>query len=470
MPILHEFKADMVHHLINHSGSRLLFVDAAIWENLDEKVMPDLVGAIYISELGMPLSRSGRLTDTRNNLNEYFGRKYPYSFDKKDVDFYEDKPDELAVISYTSGSTGMSKGVMLPYVSFWSNVRFCLDNLDFLKPGQGVVNMLPLAHLYGLTIDMIHPFCKGCHLHFLTRLPSPKVILKAFADVRPTLIITVPLILEKIIRNNVFPLLDKPVMKLLLKVPFLDDRLLAKIKENLLAAFGGNLKEIIVGGAPLNPDVEKFLYRIGFPITVGYGMTECGPLISYAPSSISKPRSVGRIVDRMEVRIDSPDPLAVPGNILVRGENLMKGYYKNDKATREVFPDDSGWMNTGDMGIIDEEGHIFIMGRSKTMILGPSGQNIYPEEIEQKLNILPYVSESLIIDDGGSLVALIHPDFEAANDQHLDDAAIESIMDDNLETLNAMLPAYSKVKRYKIMDVEFEKTPKRSIKRFLYQP
>ena len=470
VPILHEFKADMVHHLINHSGSRLLFVDAAIWENLDEKVMPDLVGALYISELGMPLSRSGRLTDTRNNLNEYFGRKYPYSFDKKDVDFYEDKPDELAVISYTSGSTGMSKGVMLPYVSFWSNVRFCLDNLDFLKPGQGVVNMLPLAHLYGLTIDMIHPFCKGCHLHFLTRLPSPKVILKAFADVRPTLIITVPLILEKIIRNNVFPLLDKPVMKLLLKVPFLDDRLLAKIKENLLAAFGGNLKEIIVGGAPLNPDVEKFLYRIGFPVTVGYGMTECGPLISYAPSSISKPRSVGRIVDRMEVRIDSPDPLTVPGNILVRGENLMKGYYKNDKATREVFPDDSGWMNTGDMGIIDEEGHIFIMGRSKTMILGPSGQNIYPEEIEQKLNILPYVSESLIIDDGGSLVALIHPDFEAANDQHLDDAAIESIMDDNLETLNAMLPAYSKVKRYKIMDVEFEKTPKRSIKRFLYQP
>lgn len=470
VPILHEFKADMVHHLINHSGSRLLFVDAAIWENLDEKVMPDLVGAIYISELGMPLSRSGRLTDTRNNLNEYFGRKYPYSFDKKDVDFYEDKPDELAVISYTSGSTGMSKGVMLPYVSFWSNVRFCLDNLDFLKPGQGVVNMLPLAHLYGLTIDMIHPFCKGCHLHFLTRLPSPKVILKAFADVRPTLIITVPLILEKIIRNNVFPLLDKPVMKLLLKVPFLDDRLLAKIKENLLAAFGGNLKEIIVGGAPLNPDVEKFLYRIGFPVTVGYGMTECGPLISYAPSSISKPRSVGRIVDRMEVGIDSLDPLTVPGNILVRGENLMKGYYKNDKATREVFPDDSGWMNTGDMGIIDEEGHIFIMGRSKTMILGPSGQNIYPEEIEQKLNILPYVSESLIIDDGGSLVALIHPDFEAANDQHLDDAAIESIMDDNLETLNAMLPAYSKVKRYKIMDVEFEKTPKRSIKRFLYQP
>lgn len=470
VPVLHEFKADMIHHLVNHSGSKLLFVDAAIWENLDERAMPDLIGAIFISELGMPLSRSVELTETRNNINECFGRRYPYSFDPKDVTFYEDRPDGLAVISYTSGSTGMSKGVMLPFVSFWSNVRFCLDNLGFLKPGQGVVNMLPLAHLYGLTTEMIHPFCKGCHLHFLTRLPSPKVILKAFADVRPALIITVPLILEKIIRNNVFPLLEKPVMKLLLKVPFLDDRLLAKIKENLLQAFGGQVEEIIVGGAPLNPDVEKFLYRIGFPVTVGYGMTECGPLISYASSSVSRPRSVGKVVDRMEVRIDSPDPASVPGNILVRGENLMKGYYKNDKATREVFPDDSGWMNTGDMGVMDSDGYIYISGRSKSMILGPSGQNIYPEEIEQKLNILPYVNESLVIDDGGALVALIHPDFEAANDQHLDDEALEKIMDDNLVALNAMLPAYSKVKRYKIMDVEFEKTPKRSIKRFLYQP
>lgn len=470
VPILHEFKADMVHHLVNHSGSKLLFVDDAIWENLDESVMPELLGAIYISDFGVTLSRSKDLTQTRNAINEYFGKKYPYSFERNDVVFYEDQPDDLAVISYTSGSTGMSKGVMLPYVSFWSNIRFCLDNLDFLKPGQGVVNMLPLAHLYGLTIDMLHPFCKGCNLHFLTRLPSPKVIMKAFADVRPTLIITVPLILEKIIRNNIFPLLDKPVMKLLLKVPYLDDRLLSKVKEKLLAAFGGNLHEIIVGGAPLNPDVEKFLYKIGFPVTVGYGMTECGPLISYFPSSGSKPRSVGKVVDRMEVRVDSPDPEKIPGNILVKGENLMKGYYKNEKATADVFPDGSGWMNTGDMGVIDSEGHIFIMGRSKTMILGPSGQNIYPEEIEQKLNILPYVSESLIIDDGGSLVALIHPDFDAANSEHLDDAAIEKIMDDNLVALNGMLPAYSKVKRYKIMDVEFEKTPKRSIKRFLYQP
>lgn len=470
VPILHEFKADMVHHLVNHSDSKMLFVDAAIWENLDEKTMPGLEGVIYISELGMPFSRNEKLTDARNNLNEYFGKKYPYEFDKKDVVYYEDKPEELAVISYTSGSTGMSKGVMLPYVNFWSNIRFCLDRLVWLKPGAGIVNMLPLAHMYGLTIDMLHPFCKGCHLHFLTRLPSPKVILKAFAEVRPTLIITVPLILEKIIRNNVFPLLEKPMMKLLLKVPYIDDRFLAKIKENLMAAFGGNLEEIIVGGAPLNPDVEKFLYRIGFPVTVGYGMTECGPLISYAPSSISKPQSVGKVVDRMEVKIDSPDPETIPGNILVKGENIMHGYYKNDKATAEVMPKDSEWMNTGDMGIIDKDGFIFIKGRSKTMILGPSGQNIYPEEIEAKLNILPYVNESLVIDEGGSLVALIHPDFEAAFAQHLDSAALEKVMDENLVALNSMLPAYSKVKRYKIMDVEFEKTPKRSIKRFLYQP
>lgn len=470
VPILHEFKADMVQHLVNHSGSRLLFVDAAIWENLDERQMPDIIGAIFISELGMPFSRSEKLTDARNNLNKYFGRKYPYSFDKKDVVYYNDRPDELAVISYTSGSTGMSKGVMLPYVSFWSNVRYCLDYLHFLKPGMGVVNMLPLAHLYGLTIDMIHPFCKGCHLHFLTRLPSPKVILQAFADVKPALIITVPLILEKIIRNNVFPLLDKPMMKILLKVPYIDDHLFAKVKAKLMESFGGNVKEVIVGGAPLNPEVEAFLHRIGFPVTVGYGMTECGPLISYAYPHESKLRSVGKVVDRMEVKIDSPDPHNIPGNILVKGENLMKGYYKNDKATKEVFPDDSGWMNTGDMGTIDEDGHIFISGRSKTMILGPSGQNIYPEEIEAKLNILPYVNESLIIDEAGQLVALIHPDFDAARHEHLSEEEIDKIMDDNIVALNAMLPAYSKVKRYKIMDVEFEKTPKRSIKRFLYQP
>jgi len=470
VPILHEFKADTVTHLLIHSGAKLFFVDAAIWENLDEKVLTGLVGAIYISEFGMPLSRSQKLTQTRNNLNEYFGKEYPYSFTKESVKYEECDPDQLAVINYTSGSTGMSKGVMLSYRSLWSNIRYCLDNIDYLHAGDGMVNMLPLAHLYGMTIESLHPFCQGCHLNFLTKLPSPKIILKAFDEVKPKLIITVPLILEKIIKTKVFPLLEKPLMKLLLRIPYVDDRLLNKVRENLMQAFGGNVREVIIGGAPLNPDVEKFLYRIGFPVTVGYGMTECGPLLTYAPATESKPHTVGRMMDRMECRIDSPDPGQIPGNIWVKGPNVMQGYYKNKKATEEVMPDKSGWMNTGDMGVIDEDGFITIMGRSKTMILGPSGQNIYPEEIEAKLNNLPYVAESLIIDNHGELEALVYPDMELSAKENLDREKIERIMEENLAALNQELPSYSKVKKLKIMNEEFEKTPKRSIKRFLYQP
>lgn len=469
VPILHEFKPDTIHHLVNHSEANLFFVDAAIWENLDERLLPNLVGAIYISEFGMPLSRCEKLTETRNNINQCFGAKYPYSFEPENVEYFPDQPDDLAMINYTSGSTGMSKGVMVPFRSLWSNVRFCLDNLNMLKPGVKMVNMLPLAHMYGMTIEMLNPFCHGCHCYFLTKLPSPKIILKAFADVQPALIITVPLIVEKIIRNKVFPLLEKPLMKVLLKVPYLDDRLLAKIKENLLQAFGGNLKELIIGGAPLNADVEKFLYKIGFPITVGYGMTECGPLIAYASSAISKPHTVGKAVDRVEVRIDSPDPRNVPGNIMVKGVNVMHGYYKNEKATDEVLDKKSGWMNTGDMGTIDEDGFITINGRSKTMILGPSGQNIYPEEIEQKLNNLPYVNESLVVENGTDLEALVYPDFDSARTQNIDRDELEKIMVQNLAALNQEMPSYSKVKTIKIMEEEFEKTPKRSIKRFLYQ-
>lgn len=470
VPILHEFKADTVSHLVRHSGSKLLFVDAAIWENLDENDLPDLIGAIYISEFGMPLCRNEKLKETRNNINEYFGKVYPYSFTRESVKYYHDEPEQLAVLNYTSGSTGMSKGVMLPYRSIWSNIRYCLDNIDYLHAGDGIVNMLPLAHLYGMVIETLHPFCQGCHLNFLTRLPSPKIILNAFAEVRPKLIITVPLILEKIIRNKVFPLLEKPMMKILLRIPYVDDRLLAKIKDNLLQAFGGNLHELIVGGAPLNPEVEKFLYRIDFPVTVGYGMTECGPLLTYAPATESKPHTVGRLMDRMECRIDSPDPRTIPGNIWVKGMNVMQGYYKNKKATEEVFPDKSGWMNTGDMGIIDEDGFITILGRSKTMILGPSGQNIYPEEIESKLNNLPYVAESLVIDNKGELEALIYPDYDALAHEKVDRDDVEKIMNQNIDTLNQELPGYSKVKKMKLMSEEFEKTPKRSIKRFLYQP
>lgn len=471
VPILHEFKPDMIHHLVNHSDAKLLFVDEAIWENLDERLLPALAGVFFISEMGMPFSRSKKLSEARNNINTLFGHKFPYDFTPDNVRYDRDSPDELALINYTSGSTGASKGVMLTFGNLWSNIRFCLDHLHFLKAGDGIVNMLPLAHLYGMTIDMLHPFCRGCHCHFLTRIPSPKVILKAFADVRPKLIIAVPLILEKIIRTKVFPLLEKPLMRILLKMPVVDDRLLSKVKENLQQAFGGNLHEIIIGGAALNGEVEAFLKRIGFPYTVGYGMTECGPLISYAPHDENRLRSCGRIVDRMEARVESPDPHTVPGNLWVRGANVMKGYYKNEKATREAIPDPgSEWMDTGDLCTIDSDGFITISGRNKTMILGPSGQNIYPEEIEQALNNLPFVSESLVIDDNGRLVALVYPDFDSARSQGLDREALEKVMDENLTTLNKSLPAYSKVSRIKIFEEEFEKTPKRSIKRFLYQP
>lgn len=469
VPILHEFKPDMIHHIVNHSDSKLLFVDQAIWENLEDDKLPNLVGAIYISEFGMPLSRSEKLTDTRNRLNELFGQKFPYSYSKKDFTVYQDQPEELALISYTSGSTGMSKGVMLPYRSIWSNIRFCLDNLPWLLPGDGMVNMLPLAHLYGMVIEMLHPFCKGCHCNFLTRLPSPKVILKAFADVKPKLIITVPLILEKIVKGKIFPKLQKPVMKMMLRVPFLDDQVYEKVKAGLTEALGGNVRELIIGGAPLNRDVEKLLLRIGFPLTVGYGMTECGPLITYVPPKEVKPGSVGKIVTRMEMKVDSPDPENVAGNLWVKGDNVMLGYYKNEKATLEVMSGPDGWMNTCDLCTIDSDGYLYISGRSKNMILGPSGQNIYPEEIEGVLNGLPYVGESLIIERGGKLIALVYPDVEAQAVQGLSDEELDRLMDQNLATLNSEMPAYSKISRIQRMAEEFEKTPKRSIKRFLYQ-
>ncbi|MBD5237383.1 MAG: long-chain fatty acid--CoA ligase [Bacteroidales bacterium] len=467
VPILHEFKPDTVHHLVNHCGAKLLFVDAGIWENLDEKNLPELEAVLFISEFGMPYSKNKKLTETRNNINECFGKKYPYSFTKESLEYFEDKPEDLALINYTAGSTGMSKGVELPFRSIWSNIRFCVDNLDWFKAGDGIVNMLPLAHLYGMTVEMLHPICKGCHCYFLTKLPSPKIILGAFAEVHPKLIVTVPLIIEKIIRNKVFPQLEKPLTKFLLKLPGLEKYILKKVRAQLMQAFGGNLHEVIVGGAPLNADVEKFLQKIDFPLTVGYGMTECGPLISYAPSNETRPHSVGKIVDRMEIRIMSDDPETIPGNIQVRGMNVMQGYYKNPKATEEVMGKD-GWMDTGDRGIIDKDGFIYIMGRSKTMILGPSGQNIYPEEIEAKLNNLPYVNESLIIEKDGQIVALIHPDFDAALKDGKDREKLEKVMQQNIELLNKDIPAYSKVKDFKIFDEEFEKTPKRSIKRFLY--
>ncbi|WP_301342447.1 AMP-binding protein [uncultured Duncaniella sp.] len=468
VPILADFKPDNIQHLINHSDAKLAIIDEAVWEALNPDGMTRISGALCTRDFSLIHSNDEKLTHTRAHLNELFGQAYPDRFTPEDVNYYKEDNDELCLISYTSGSTGFSKGVMLPYRSLWSNVRYCMDYLPS-DPGDGVVCMLPLAHMYGLTIDMLRPFVSGNHIHVLTRTPSPRILVEAFAQVRPRYIVAVPLIIEKIIRTRVFPLLEKPLMKLMLMVPFVDDRLLARILDRLKETFGGNLQEIIIGGAALNKDVERFLRRCNFPYTVGYGMTECGPLIAYAPCTNNRMASCGRIVDRIEAKVSSPNPASVPGILYVKGTNVMLGYYKNPEATAEAI-DDDGWLCTGDICNLDEEGFLYVRGRDKNMILGPSGQNIYPEEIEDKLNNLPYVSESLIVDsEAGRLVALIFPDLEAAQSQGFTDSDIEKIMDENIRTLNESLPGYSQVQSYRIQQEEFEKTPKRSIKRYLYK-
>lgn len=467
VPILHEFKPDNIHHLVNHSDAVLLFTDEHTWENLDPQLMPKIKGVVKLTDFSLFFERCSPLRDARQHLNELFGKKYPERFTPDDVNYPDHNPDELALINYTSGSTGMSKGVMLTYRNLWSNIRFCIDGLTFLRPGDGIVCMLPLAHMYGLVVELIHPLVKGCHIYFLTRVPSPRVILEAFAEVKPKLIVTVPLIIEKIVKTRVFPTLEKPLMKVLLHVPVIDDRILGKIRAALVGAFGGNVKEIIVGGAGLNNDVEHFLRRIQFPYTVGYGMTECGPLVAYTPWDAQRPRSCGQLVDRMEGRIDSPDPTKIPGELWVRGDNVMKGYYKNDEATASVMRD--GWMNTGDLCTMDADGYLYIRGRNKNMILGPSGQNIYPEEIEQQLNNMPYVGESLVVERDGKLVALIYPDMDAATAEGISMDKMPELMEQTVADLNKDLPSYSRLSGAQVRFQEFEKTPKRSIKRYLYQ-
>lgn len=467
VPILHEFKADNIHHLVNHCEAKLLYTDDSIWENLDPAMIKNLVGVLRLHDFSLLLSRSEKLTNARKRLNELFGKKYPERFTPEDVVYPAHKGDDLALINYTSGSMGFSKGVMITYGNLWSNLQFCVDGIPFIKPGDGMVCMLPLAHMYGLMVELLLPLAKGAHVYFLTRVPSPRVILEAFATVKPKLIITVPLIIEKIVKTKVFPMLDKPLMKVLMKVPFVDERLEARIRKGLLDAFGGNLLQIIIGGAGLNKDVETFLRKISFPFTVGYGMTECAPLVTYAPWQEQRPASCGRIVDRMEGRIDSPDPVNVPGELWVRGQNVMKGYYKNKEATEAVMKD--GWMNTGDLCTMDSDGFLYIRGRNKNMILGPSGQNIYPEEIEQKINNLPLVSESIVIEDNGKLEALIYPDLDLATKEGIAVSDLEKLMNDNINQLNKELPAYSQIAKVRMRYQEFEKTPKRSIKRYLYQ-
>ena len=468
VPILHEFKADNIHNIVNHSEARLLFVGDVVWESLNEAEMPLLEGIILMTDFTLLVCRSKQLEYAREHLNELFGKKFPRNFRREHVSYRRDNPEELAVINYTSGTTSFSKGVMLPYRSLWANTQFAFDVLT-LKPGDRIVSMLPMAHMYGLACEFLYEIACGCHVFFLTRMPSPKIIFQAFADVKPHIVIAVPLIIEKIIKKNVLPKLETLKMKVLLKVPIINDKIKAAVREQMIQGFGGNFYEVIIGGAAFNQEVEKLLKSIDFPYTVGYGMTECGPIICYEDWKRFKPGSCGKAAPRMEVRIDSPDPQNIVGEILTRGNNVMLGYYKNPEATAQIL-DADGWLHTGDLGVMDEEGNVTIKGRSKNMLLGPSGQNIYPEEIEEKLNNLPFVAECIVIQQNDNkLVALIYPDFEDAYSQGMSDSDIEAAMEENRTTLNAELPAYSQISRIKIYPEEFEKTPKKSIKRFLYQ-
>lgn len=468
VPILHEFKADNIHNIVNHSEARLLFVGDVVWESLNEAEMPLLEGIILMTDFTLLVCRSKQLEYAREHLNELFGKKFPRNFRREHVSYRRDNPEELAVINYTSGTTSFSKGVMLPYRSLWANTQFAFDVLT-LKPGDRIVSMLPMAHMYGLAFEFLYEVACGCHVFFLTRMPSPKIIFQAFADVKPHIVIAVPLIIEKIIKKNVLPKLETLKMKVLLKVPIINDKIKAAVREQMIQGFGGNFYEVIIGGAAFNQEVEKLLKSIDFPYTVGYGMTECGPIICYEDWKRFKPGSCGKAAPRMEVRIDSPDPQNIVGEILTCGDNVMLGYYKNPEATAQIL-DADGWLHTGDLGVMDEEGNVTIKGRSKNMLLGPSGQNIYPEEIEEKLNNLPFVAECIVIQQNDNkLVALIYPDFEDAYSQGMSDSDIEAAMEENRTTLNAELPAYSQISRIKIYPEEFEKTPKKSIKRFLYQ-
>ncbi len=469
VPILHDFKPDNIHHIVNHSESKAVLAANSNWENMNDAKMPDVKLFMMLDNFSVIKSKNKETFTVRERINEYFGKKYPRSFTSADVKYHVEKPEELAVLNYTSGTTSFSKGVMIPYRSLWSNTQYAYDNIPFIHAGDNFVCMLPMAHMYGLAFEILNGINKGCHIHFLTRTPSPRIIAESFMNIKPTLILAVPLIIEKLIKSKVFPELEKPLTRFLLKVPFIEKKLLEIVAAKLTASFGGNFKQIVIGGAGLNKDVENFLRSINFQYTVGYGMTECGPLIAYEQWDTYKAGSCGRVVDRMEAKIDSEDPVNAVGEILVRGTNVMLGYYKNPEATKSSFTKD-GWLRTGDLGTIDEDGFIYIKGRSKTMILGPSGQNIYPEEIEQQLNNMAYVAESLIVSQNGKLVALIYPDWEQVDKQGIDHNKIEILMQENIKDLNELLPGYSKISGIKMYQEEFEKTPKRSIKRYLYQP
>lgn len=467
VPILHEFKADQVHNIVNHSEARLLFVGDQIWENLNEAAMPHLEGIIELKDFGVPVSRSEKLAYARDHLNEIFGHKFPCRFRPDDISYEKEKSEDLAIINYTSGTTGYSKGVMLPYRSILSNVLYCKEKIG-LKAGDSVVSMLPLGHVFGMTFDFLYGFTAGAHLWFLTRMPSPKIIAESFAEIRPRVIACVPLIVEKIFKKNILPKVDNKLGKLLLHVPIISDKIKELIKQKAMEVFGGNFIEIIIGGAPFNAEVEAFLKMIDFPYTIAYGMTECGPIICHSHWTELKLASCGKVAARMEAKVLSPNPSAIAGELVCRGANLMLGYYNNEEATRQVI-DTEGWLHTGDMATIDEDGNVFIKGRCKNLLLTSSGQNIYPEEIESKLNNMPYVSESLIILQQDKLVGLIYPDSDDAFAHGLNQSDLVRVMEENRLELNKQLPAFSQIARFKLYPEEFEKTAKKSIKRFLYQ-
>ena len=468
VPLLHEFKSSNIHHLVNHSEAKILFVDDVIWEGLTETEMPDVHAIIQVNTFKLLYAAEDCIRSAREHLNELFGRKFPNAFTPESISYYEDSAEELAIINYTSGTSGFSKGVMIPYRAIFSNMEFAKKVLPGMDHTRNIVSMLPSAHMYGLMFELLYELSVGAHVHFLSRVPSPKIIMQAMSEVKPYLVIAVPLVIEKIYKSKVKPILEKEGVRVLMKLPVLSQMVMNKIREELVNAFGGEFYQVIIGGAAFNKEVEAFFKKIGFPVTVGYGMTECAPIITYDDWNVEKLYSCGKAAPNLEIRIDSSDPANVPGEILVRGANVFLGYFKNDDATGSVFTDD-GWFKTGDMGVIDEDGCLFIKGRTKCMILGPSGQNIYPEEVETVINSQPYVVDSLVVEDNGGLTALIYPDFAQGAKDGMNQAVFRKFMEDTLPEVNKELPNYAKLKKIEIMSEDFERTPKKSIKRYLYQ-
>ena len=469
VPILHEFTAEQVHNIVNHSDAKLLFVGDVVATTIDPTQMPHLEGIIYIPDYSLVISRTDKLTYAREHLNEMYGKRFPKYFRKEHVHYYKEAdPNELALINYTSGTTGFSKGVMIPYRALWSNFDFACDAMGKnVKRGDNIISILPMAHMYGMAFEFIYEFLRGCHIFYLTRVPSPAIIAQAYADIKPAIIIAVPLIIEKIVKKKILPKLQTPRMKILFNMPVVNKKVKQAVHDQVYQSFGGKIYEIIIGGAAFNQEVENFMESINFPITVGYGATECAPIITYASCETFVPGSCGRAALHMEVKIDSEDPQNMPGEILTKGLNVMLGYYKNEEETARTI-DKDGWYHTGDLGTMDEYGNLFIKGRIKNMLLGPSGQNIYPEEIEDKLNSLALVVESIVVQHDNKLIGLVYPDYDEMRNIGLSKEDLEKIMEENRNTLNEMIPAYCKLSAIQLTETEFEKTPKKSIKRFLY--